>query len=75
MRACLTHQTSPTLEFALEHEDKKIETPKSKWHKDWILWVLLGTFVVASITFMVVADFYFSAELNNPNKLPDAVGK
>jgi hypothetical protein len=49
--------------------------PNRKSNKHWILWILLGIFVVGSIGVMVMADYLFAPELINPASLPDAVGK
>jgi hypothetical protein len=57
-------------------EDKLVKSSqKRKSGKDWILWTLVGVFVVAAIVVMLAVDYFYSPSLINPATLPDAVGK
>lgn len=40
-----------------------------------LLWSLVTAFIVLAIGLMWAADYYYSPEMINASKLPDAVGK
>jgi cytochrome c-type biogenesis protein CcmH/NrfF len=49
------------------------QPPKS--NKEWILWTLVAVFIVGAIGAMLTVDYFYAEDLNNPNKLEQAVGK
>ncbi len=60
----------------MAQDEKLIVTKQTRpANKDWILWTLVGTFIVVSIVVMLGVDYYYAADLSNPANLPEAVGK
>jgi hypothetical protein len=57
----------------LKSEERSTEVEqKPKSNKHWMLWALLGFFILAAIGAMVAADVYYAPDANNPTVAPGA---
>lgn len=58
-----------------DKQDKTPSTEKGTPRSHILLWSLVTVFIVLAIFLMWAADYYFSPEMLNAARLPEAVGK